>query len=98
VPLVVLLINEQHRSGTFTTAEHLYNETLLMHCRDQHITCVNPLPALERTAPGKPLLRLGKDFHWSPLAHRIAAEELVTPVSTVLGLQLQRSDHLLAIH
>jgi hypothetical protein len=98
VPLVVLLINEEHRSGTFTTAEHLYNDVLLMHCRDQHITCVDPLPALERTAPGQPLLRLGKDFHWSPLAHRIAAEELVTPVSTVLGLPRQRSDHLPAMH
>jgi hypothetical protein len=98
IPLVVLLINEQNIGGVFTTVERHYDEIIRRDCSDHETICVNPLPALERTAQGKPLLRLGSDHHWSALAHRIAAEELATPVGTVLGLQLRKPDHLSATH
>ena len=87
IPLVVLLINEQGKDGTF--AGLIYNGVILEHCHERNIICIDPLPALESTAQSKPILRFKGDHHWSKLAHRIAAEELEIHIAKVLGLQIR---------
>jgi hypothetical protein len=87
IPLVVLLINAQWKDGTFEG--RIYNKIVLEHCHARNVICIDPLPALESTAQGEPILRFGGDHHWTRLAHRIAAEELEIHIAKVLGLQVR---------
>ena len=75
--LVVLLVNEQEEDGSFKSVEKQYNEVVESFCRDSGIKVVNPLPVFEGLAGGKPIFRQTNDHHWSSLAHKVAAQELL---------------------
>lgn len=75
--LVVMLINEQEEDGSFKSIEKQYNEVVESFCRALGVTVVNPLPAFEELAQGKPIFRQANDHHWSSLAHKVAARELL---------------------
>jgi hypothetical protein len=77
IRLVVMLINEQEEDGSFKSVEKQYNEVVQSFCRDLGVTVVDPLPVLEESAHGKPIFRQENDHHWSSLAHKIAARELL---------------------
>ncbi len=77
IPLVVMLVNEQEEDGTFKAIERQYNEVVESFCRDLGVTVVNPLLVFEASAQGKPIFRQAEDHHWSSMAHKVAAEELL---------------------
>jgi hypothetical protein len=72
-----MLVNEQEEDGSFKPIEKQYNEVVGSFCRDSGVTVVDPLPVLEGLAHGKPIFRQGNDHHWSSLAHKVAAKELL---------------------
>lgn len=74
--LVVLLINEQQPDGEFAPVEKDYNRVVTSFCQSIGVTVVDPLPALEKLAGGKPIFRQGSDHHWNAAAQRIAADEV----------------------
>jgi len=74
---VVMLVNEQEEDGSFKLIEKQYNEVVKSFCRDLGVTVVDPLPVFEELARGKPILRREDDHHWSSLAHKVAAKELL---------------------
>lgn len=78
VPLVVLLINAQLPDGRFAGEESTYNEIIRSFAQDHGICVVDPLPVFRARAQGRPLFRFRTDRHWSPAAHALAAEILVT--------------------
>lgn len=77
IPLVVMLVNEQDEDGSFKLIEKQYNEVVKSFCRDRGITVVDPLPVFEASAGGKPIYRQEHDHHWSSLAQKVAAKELL---------------------
>ena len=77
IRLVVMLINEQEEDGSFKSIEKQYNEVVGSYCRDLGVTVVDPLPLFEESAHGKPIFRQTGDHHWSSLAHKVAAGELL---------------------
>ena len=77
IRLVVMLVNEQEEDGSFKPIEKQYNEVVQSFCRDLGIKVVDPLPVLEQLAGGKPIFRQEHDHHWSSLAHKVAAGELL---------------------
>lgn len=77
IRLVVMLVNEQEEDGSFKSIEKQYNEVVKSFCRDSGVTVVDPLPIFEESARGKPIFRQEHDHHWSALAHRVAAQELL---------------------
>ncbi|HEU4511150.1 MAG TPA: hypothetical protein VFR78_23160, partial [Pyrinomonadaceae bacterium] len=77
IQLVVMLINEQEEDGSIKAIEKQYNEVVESFCRDRGVTVVNPLPAFEELARGKPVFRQANDHHWSSQAHQVAAKELL---------------------
>jgi hypothetical protein len=85
VRLIVLLINHQEKDGSFPPRAEADNEYLHGICSEMHVLIVDPLPWLRAAANGSPSMRLGGDHHWSPKAHRIAAESTVELLQS-LGL------------
>ena len=79
--LVVMLVNEQDEDGSFKPIEKQYNEVVESFCRSLGVTVVNPLPVFEKLAGGKPVFRQANDHHWSSLAHKVVAEELLKVLS-----------------
>ena len=77
IPLVVMLVNEQDEDGSFKPIEKQYNEVVKSFCRDRGVTVVDPLPIFEESAGGKPIFRQEHDHHWSSLAQKVAAKELL---------------------
>ena len=77
IRLIVMLVNEQEEDGSFKPIEKQYNQVVESFCRDAGVTVVDPLPVLEASAHGKPIYRQGDDHHWSSLAHKVAARELL---------------------
>ncbi len=77
IPLVVMLVNEQEEDGSFKSIEKQYNEVVQSLCRDLGVKVVDPLPVFEELAGGKPIFRQEHDHHWSSLAHKVAAKELL---------------------
>jgi hypothetical protein len=77
IRLVVMLVNEQEEDGSFKPVEKEYNEVVKSFCRDSGVTVVDPLPILEESAHGKPIFRQENDHHWSSLAQKVAARELL---------------------
>ncbi|HET6890771.1 MAG TPA: hypothetical protein VFH31_06690 [Pyrinomonadaceae bacterium] len=77
IRLVVMLVNEQEEDGSFKLIEKQYNEVVQSFCRDLGVKVVDPLPVFEELARGKPIFRREYDHHWSSLAHKIAAKELL---------------------
>ena len=76
IPLYILLVNEQEKDGTFAEHEKAYNQIIKELDGQDGVTVIDPLPALEATAAGLPIMRLEEDHHWSSLAHQIVAKEL----------------------
>lgn len=74
--LMVLSIVGQDRDGTISSSQRLSNDQLLAWCRETGTTCVEVLSAFDARSGGAPVLRFKNDLHWSPLAHRVAAEEI----------------------
>ncbi len=94
VPLIVLLINAQRDDGRFDTEympQHLYNRMLVAECRRQGIRVIDLLPELERQAAGRPVFRTEHDQHWTPAAHRIAADSIAATLAT-LGVAAHGGD------
>lgn len=85
VPMAVLLITHQEADGSFAPEAKRVNARIGALCRDLGVLVVDPLPRLEAAADGRPVLRLPGDHHWSPLAHRLAAEA-VAEVLAASGL------------
>jgi acetyltransferase AlgX (SGNH hydrolase-like protein) len=86
IPFIVLFINAQRPDGRFDTPEmpqHLYNALMMEECRRQGIQAIDLLPELERQAAQKPIFRTEHDQHWTPAAHRIAAESLAVAIRTL---------------
>jgi hypothetical protein len=77
IRLAVLLVNEQEEDGSFKPIEKQYNEVVASFCRDLGVAVVDPLPVFEQLAHAKPIFRQGNDHHWSSLAHKTAANELL---------------------
>lgn len=77
IPLVVMLVNEQEEDGSFKAIENQYNEVVKSFCRKLGVTVVDPLPVFRESAGGKPVFRQRADHHWSSLAHKVAAKELL---------------------
>jgi len=80
---LVLLINVQTPGGSFRPQDSVYNATAMRACAAFGIACVDLLPALQLEAKGAPVLRTKSDQHWTPLAHRIAADSLMTRLRTL---------------
>jgi hypothetical protein len=77
IRLVVMLVNEQEEDGSFKPIEKQYNEVVQSFCRNLGVPVVDPLPVLEASAGGKPIFRQEHDHHWSSLAHKVAAGEVL---------------------
>lgn len=77
IPLVIMLVNEQEEDGSFKSTEKQYNEVVQSFCRNLGVKVVDPLPVFEQLAGGKPVFRQEHDHHWSSLAHKVAARELL---------------------
>jgi len=82
VPLVLLIVNRQEESGTFSTDEHRYNDFVARYCEATDLPLANPLPRMEEEARGRPIFRTPADMHWTPAAHRIAAETVLETVAS----------------
>jgi hypothetical protein len=82
---LVLLINMQRPDGSFRGQDSIYNATAMRECAEFRITCVDLLPALRREARDAPILRTKSDQHWTPCAHRIAADSLLPRVVSDLS-------------
>jgi len=77
---LVLLINMQRPDGSFRGQDSIYNATAIRECAEFRITCVDLLPVLRREAKDAPVFRTKSDQHWTPRAHRIAADSLLRRV------------------
>lgn len=77
IPLVILLVNAQQADGSFLPDEQRYNELVARFCAERGIPLANPLPRLLAEGKGQPIFRTPTDMHWRPLAHRIAAREVM---------------------
>lgn len=73
---VVLLITPQLKNGLFEREAVVFNAAINSYCADRGIPVVDPLPEFQRLSDGTPKFRNGADYHWSPEAHRIAADKL----------------------
>ena len=89
IPMVLLLVNPQDADGSFSSEERRYNEYLARFCRARHLPMVDPMARFVSEARGKPVLRTPGDMHWTPLAHRIAAQEVMRVIE---------AEHLLPLH
>jgi hypothetical protein len=79
---VVLLINLQDRGASFGPRQAIYNQVTMQYCARERISCIDPLPELDRAARGQPIFRTPSDQHWSPAAHAIAADALLDFIRT----------------
>lgn len=77
IPMVLLVVNHQEADGSFSRDEFRYNEHVARFCRSHDLPMVDPLARFVAEAKGKPVLRTPSDMHWTPLAHRIAAREVL---------------------
>lgn len=73
---VLLLTSPQSSSGSFDARVRLFHRVVVEHGERLGLLVVDPLPRFQEVAAGAPVLRFEEDHHWSPLAHRLAAEVL----------------------
>jgi len=76
LPAVVLLTSPQSSAGGFEARVRLFHRVVVEHGERLGLAVVDPLPRFQEVAAGAPVLRFEEDHHWSPLAHRLAAEVL----------------------
>jgi SGNH hydrolase-like domain, acetyltransferase AlgX len=91
IPLVILLVNHQEADGSFSPDEFRYNDRVTRFCRERDLPLADPLPRFVSEANHRPIFRTPSDMHWTPLAHRIAARE-VMGVLEARGLLARRAD------
>jgi len=77
IPLVILLVNHQEVDGSFSPDEHRYNTHIARFCSAQDLPLADPLPRFVAEGKGEPVFRTPSDIHWTPLAQRIAAQEVL---------------------
>lgn len=73
---VVLLITPQLKNGLFEQGAEAFNGVIASFCTDRGIPVIDPLPEFQRLSDGTSKFRNGADYHWSPQAHKIAADML----------------------
>lgn len=76
IPLVVLIADNQEADGSFAERKLHNNRIITAYCEERGIPVMDPMPALERAASGRPIHRIGSDHHWSAGAHEIVSKEL----------------------
>lgn len=76
IRLVVLLIVHQEADGSFLEEYRTMNAVVSEACDVWHVPVVDPVPEMIAVARGEPTFRLSRDHHWSPHAHRVAADAL----------------------
>lgn len=84
VALVVLLVNHQEKDGTFHSEEKRRNFIVKRFCEQAGITVVDPIPTFEQNSQGRPIFRIGQDYHWSSAAHRLVAGLLTDSLESLL--------------
>ena len=77
IPMVLLLVNHQDADGSFSGDELRYNEHVARFCRARDLPLADPLARFVAEAAGRPIFRTPSDMHWTPLAHQIAAQEVM---------------------
>lgn len=77
IPMAVLLIGPVQADGSIAPIQRQYDEIIVSFARAHRLCLVDSTPSLEASGLG-PALRLGGDTHWSPAAHRIAAETFLS--------------------
>lgn len=60
-----------------STSQRQSNGRLMAWCRETGTECVEPLSVFDARSGGASVYRFTNDLHWRPLAHRVAAEEMV---------------------
>jgi hypothetical protein len=74
--LVVLLIGFQQPDGSFSEGVKMQNRQVQDFCVARNIPVFDPVPLFEARS-SEPVFRIDAiDYHWTPLAHDIAAEGL----------------------
>ena len=76
IPLVLLIVNAQNEDGSFSADDPRINALVTRFCTARDLPVADPLPRMVEEAQGKALYRTPSDQHWTPLAHRIAAQEV----------------------
>lgn len=79
-PLAALLIGPVQPDGSIAPIQLRYNEVISAFARERKICFFDPTPAMVASGSG-PALRLGRDQHWSPAAHDLAAGAFLTALS-----------------
>jgi len=77
IPLVILLVNHQAADGSFSPDELRYNAHVARFCSSRDLPLADPLPRFFAEGKGQPVFRTPSDIHWTPLAHRIAARDVM---------------------
>lgn len=78
IRFIVLIVNVQREDASFRPQDTIYNKVVADECRRDRITCIDMLPVLEQRAGGQPIFRRPHDQHWTPAAHALAAEALLS--------------------
>jgi len=74
--LVVLLIGFQQPDGSFSDVVKTQNKKVMDFCAERKIPAFDPVPLFEANS-SEPVFRIdANDYHWTPLAHDIAAAGL----------------------
>ena len=80
IPLVILLVNHQEADGNFSSDELRYNAHVARFCSARDLPLADPLPRFVAEGKGQPVFRTPSDMHWTPLAQRIAAREVMSVI------------------
>lgn len=76
--LVVLLIGVQQLDGSFSEGVKMQNRQVQDFCVARNIPVFDPVPLFEAHS-SEPVFRIDpSDYHWTPLAHDIAAQGLAS--------------------
>lgn len=78
IPLTILVINRQGRNGTFSADKKRLGSAIREFGAAAGIPVVDPTDVLDKQAAGDLMFRFANDGHWTPLAHRVAAETIAT--------------------
>jgi hypothetical protein len=81
--LIALLIGFQQPDGSFSDAIKVQNKTVRDFCLTRNIPVFDPVPLFEANS-SEPVLRIDAiDYHWTPLAHDIAAAGLANYMTSL---------------
>jgi hypothetical protein len=81
--LVVLLIGFQQPDGSFSDTVKMQNKKIMDFCAERNIPAFDPVPLFEANS-SEPVFRIDAiDYHWTPLAHDIAAAGLANYMASL---------------